>query len=195
MQKLLVPPLGYSCAEEQLHRCHAPLSGKHAPFVEALCITAIVNFSNVPIHTQFSEAVTVHSIPVSTGRTLHMQAVLDYLEVVFSLSNFQVLLVGSTKNNFDSIVIACLRRLQKWSMISILSELRATVTQRSVDVEQFIESFDADLSSLISPSGAPKYLQIYIDAAVRVCVELGDVLPCWFNTRYCRMRSQNRLHS
>ena len=44
------------------------------------------------------------------------------------------------------VVIACLRKLQKWSLISILEEYRRySGSKLQQEFEQFIELFDTDL--------------------------------------------------
>jgi hypothetical protein len=63
----------------------------------------------------------------------------------------------SPENHYDSVVVACLRRVQEWSFVSILSEFRQnTWPHRLLDFEQFIERFDAKL--IDAHKHAPDYM-------------------------------------
>lgn len=166
MQRLLSPPAGFSSAESSLHRCLGPLSPKHLPFLETLALSAIVNFSDTRLSLDLSADIAVHELPVDTS-TLHLQAVLDSLELVLSLAGRNVLLIGTPKNSFDALLIACLRRVQGWTMLAILSEFRCNCTARSFDMEQFIEHFDPSLLSYQPNATLPEYLQIYREAKVK----------------------------
>ena len=165
MQRLLSPPAGYNCVESTLHRCFAPLSSKHLLFLETFPVTAVINLSNSPLSVEFPAGVTVHELPFDAV-TLHLQTVLEALELVLSLSTHTVLLVGSPKSSFDALIIACIRRIQGWTLLSTVTELRFHCTARSFDMEQFIENFEPSLLSLESIETLPRYLQMYRDAKV-----------------------------
>ena len=165
MQRLLTPPAGFSSAESSLHRCIGPLSLKHLPFLETLTLSAIVNFADSRLSLELPSEVAVHELPVDAS-TLHLQFVLDSLELVLSMNGLNVLLVGTPKNCFDALLIACLRRVQGWTMLSTLSEFRLNCTARSFDMEQFIEHFDPSLISFQTNAVLPEYLQIYREAKV-----------------------------
>jgi hypothetical protein len=153
--------------EDGLFRCVVPLH-RHSAFIDSLFVNAIVNFSNTPLNYAPSGEVVVHNIPID-DRAIHMQAVLDCLQVLFSLSTVKVLIVGGVKNNFASILIACIRRIQRWSIVSTIAEFRANGTCRNLDAEQYIESFDP--RAITFPAGRiPAYIQSYIDAKVRDCI-------------------------
>ena len=52
----------------------------------------------------------------------------------------------SSDNFYESLLVACFRRLQDWSYISILAEFRQNVwPHRMPDFEQMIERFDPKL--------------------------------------------------
>ena len=51
--------------------------------------------------------------------------------------------IYSEANRYDCVLIACMRRLQHWSLTSIISEFRLlSGPERYFDFEQFIELFD-----------------------------------------------------
>lgn len=173
MQKLLLtPPSGYQAVEEGLYRCHGPLAPKHIPFLESLSITAIVNVSSEPIFVPSSSssnsgidlsAIAMHNIPMDlTSNTIHLQTIFDALELIFSLHKFKILLIGDTKLNFDCLLVACIRRLQRFSMTSLLSEYRFNSTLRNFDAEQLIESLDRESMLLACCSThIPSYIEAF----------------------------------
>lgn len=61
---------------------------------------------------------------------------------------------------YDCLVIACLRRLQEWSYVSILAEFRQhTWPHKLHDFEQVIEKFNTALVDL--PVNVPEFLSIH----------------------------------
>jgi hypothetical protein len=84
------------------------------------------------------------------------------LELILCLSvtSPAVLLIGSPSHAIDCIIVACLRRVQEWSFVSILGELRMLSGCRQFDLEQFIESFNPDIVDI--SQNTPDYLQIHM---------------------------------
>lgn len=75
----------------------------------------------------------------------------------------------SADNFLDCLLIACLRRFQQWSYISILSEFRQhTWPDKLYDFEQLIEHFDANKVSV--PSTLPDYVITHITLQVVLVV-------------------------
>lgn len=66
----------------------------------------------------------------------------------------------SASHSMDNIIVACLRRVQEWSFVSILGELRMHSGCRQFDVEQFIESFNPDIVDI--SQNTPDYLLIHM---------------------------------
>lgn len=71
----------------------------------------------------------------------------------------------SPSHHIDCIIVACLRRVQEWSFVSILGELRMHSACRQFDVEQFIEEFDPDTIDI--STNTPDFLKIHIRLKVR----------------------------
>jgi len=72
-----------------------------------------------------------------------------------------VLVIGSPQSFFDCLVIACLRRVQDWSVVSILSEFRTMqgpLQKRSPYAEQFIEYFD---KNVVDMTRLPEFLSVH----------------------------------
>ena len=80
------------------------------------------------------------------------------LDTLLSLNEAKVLLIGESSCVLDAIVVASLRKLQRWIFTSILLEFRLLTGKKMFDFEQFIES--VDLSDVKIPNPAPRCLCI-----------------------------------
>jgi Tyrosine phosphatase family len=76
------------------------------------------------------------------------------------LTGFLLIFTFSPSHCLDSILVACLRKVQEWSFVSILGELRMHSGCRQFDVEQFIEYFDPDIIDI--SKNTPDFLKIHI---------------------------------
>lgn len=100
---------------------------------------------------------------VQVGKTelypINEQVVTTSLQIIANESSHPVMLVCKSGRALTGVVVACLRKLQKWSMTSIFEEYRrySGGSRLQPQQEQFIEIYDIDLIT-ISPS-APDYLQ------------------------------------
>mmetsp|Transcript_8521 Transcript_8521/g.14138 ORF Transcript_8521/g.14138 Transcript_8521/m.14138 type:complete len:215 (+) Transcript_8521:56-700(+) len=89
------------------------------------------------------------------GRRYNMRGVLPFaeetvtetLKVLSDKANYPVLVICKTGKNLTGVVVACLRKLQRWTLISIYEEFRryAGGSRLQQQHEQFIELFDTDL--------------------------------------------------
>lgn len=71
----------------------------------------------------------------------------------------------STDNYLDCLLVACLRKVQEWSFVSILAEFRQWVwPHRLFDFEQLVEHFDKSLVDLSVSS--PDYLLTHVSLQV-----------------------------
>lgn len=82
----------------------------------------------------------------------------DFVDVKL-LNGFLRILNFSPSHCLDSILVACLRKVQEWSFVSILGELRMHSGCRQFDVEQFIEYFDPDIIDI--SRNTPDFLKIH----------------------------------
>lgn len=87
------------------------------------------------------------------------------LELLFSLSRDPVLIVGSALSCVDAALIACVRRIQRWSLTSVLAEFRQVTGRKIFDLEQFIEFFDVSIVQIPSHR-MPSYLDIFLKVEV-----------------------------
>lgn len=86
------------------------------------------------------------------------EMITESLRVITDKSNYPVLVISKSGRNLSGVVIACMRKLQNWSLISILEEYRRFAGSRlQQQHEQFIELFDTELVS-IKDETAPSFL-------------------------------------
>ena len=66
-------------------------------------------------------------------------SVIEALDVLLGKSHYPVYVVCTHGKLLTGVVIACLRKLQKWSLVSIYEEFRRFTNARLLEHEQFIE--------------------------------------------------------
>lgn len=86
--------------------------------------------------------------------------IVDALKCVLKASNLPVMIMSEEGSNKTGIVVACVRKKQKWNLSSIFEEYRRydgpkvryrlldSLIQSNLDSEQFIELFDPDLITI-----------------------------------------------
>ena len=168
---ILSPPPGFTWVEEPIARCWR-ITDLNIPFLRSNTFGAIINVSgdhmdyvvqyyckqeaNIPVHNLFVSGPSPLSQSVSSVEAFVKRALELILKLAVSMN--PVLIMGS-EYNIDNVIVACLRRVQEWSFISILGELRMNTGCRFLDVEQFIENFDPDQVDIAQ--NTPEFLQIH----------------------------------
>lgn len=88
--------------------------------------------------------------------------VIEGMRLVLEPRNYPLLVMCNAGSHQTGTFVGCLRKLQRWTLSSILEEFRRYVgTSRSrsrLMNEQFIELFDVDLIHV--PEGAPSTLRL-----------------------------------
>ena len=88
------------------------------------------------------------------------ETVIQALRILVNKSNYPILITCKTGKTLTGAVIACLRKLQRWSFISIFDEYRRIAGHSGSKLqqqhEQFIEQFDTDL--VTCTESAPSFL-------------------------------------
>lgn len=86
--------------------------------------------------------------------TLSESVVVRILEVLLDRVHYPLLITCSKGRYRTGIVCACLRKMQRWNLVSILEEYRRFAGDKSrAENEEFIELFDTDLVSTGTKSG------------------------------------------
>ena len=81
------------------------------------------------------------------------------LSIIAKRDNLPCLILCETGKNLTGLVVACLRKLQKWSYVSIFEEYRryAGLSALQQQHEQFIEVFDTEMIQ-INHESAPDFI-------------------------------------
>lgn len=87
------------------------------------------------------------------------EMVTESLKMLSEKNNYPLMVICKTGKSLTGVVMACLRKLQHWSLISIFEEYRrfAGGSRLQQQHEQFIELFDTDLVPL--GESAPDFLR------------------------------------
>jgi protein tyrosine/serine phosphatase len=149
MSDKLFPPMNFQMVEKNLYRSAFPLEINHT-FLRSLklktivildgeCPESLVNFAeNDNIKIDFVDSDNTHSI----GE----QMVTKALEWLVRTEHYPLLVCCHHGRQLTGVVIACLRKLQGWSFISIFEEYRRYAGyQPQQKHEEFVELFDTDL--------------------------------------------------
>ncbi|RNF21646.1 putative tyrosine phosphatase [Trypanosoma cruzi] len=166
--KIVPPNFGY--VEERIFRCGAP-EPCHYAFLASLRLRTCVLLteSHDEAFVRWLRENNVHTVcPLyddsrtnslgdkmgcvgyHTGSmTLSEPVVVDILHVLVDPINYPLLLTCSVGRYRTGIVCGCLRKLQGWSLVSILEEYRRYAQDKGrAENEEFIELFDKDLVNL-----------------------------------------------
>ena len=150
-----IPPRNFNMVTENIYRCITPTDLNY-PFLERLNLKSIVYLSSNEMSESlklfFSDCgVRVYDISKSFGSEINELLVVNALLLVLNTSNLPVMIMSEEGSNKTGIVVACLRKKQKWNLSSIYEEYRRYDGPDSdLDSEQFIELFDPDLISSVS---------------------------------------------
>jgi tyrosine-protein phosphatase OCA1 len=89
------------------------------------------------------------------------EMVTESLKLLSDKQNYPLMVICKTGKNLVGVVMACLRKMQHWALISIFEEYRrfAGGSRLQQQHEQFIELFDTDLVPV--NESAPEFLLRY----------------------------------
>jgi len=87
--------------------------------------------------------------PEATWKPISEELIKEALQIVLDVTKHPILIACTSGIHQTGTLVGCLRRLQRWSLNSIVDEYRsfAGLKARYVN-EQFIELFDVDLVTL-----------------------------------------------
>eukprot|EP01041_Mallomonas_annulata_P001249 gene1249-2421_t len=198
---ILLPPERFMSIDDNLYRAVYPLTRQHIPFLHQAQISTIINLSEdtngksltflteSPIIQSIHNVYTDEDFPFSSTSVSNSEdCIKKAIELTLNSSN--VLLLGSDKSCVDGVVIACIRRLQGWTLTSIIEEFRILTGRKIFDIEQFIEYFDIDIIDV--PNIVPDYLQIY-DTLLEEELELLQEIE--ISSHQIRVQSPSSLSS
>ena len=170
----LFAPLNYSAVEDGIHRSATPTT-INFQFLSALSLKTLVLLgaggSDVldedPRLAAFVAEQGLRVVLVGDRdkggqgpiAPITEERVVEALQVLTNNANFPVLVTSHDGKSLVGLVVACLRKLQRWSLVSIYEEYRRFSVNRSQQQheEQFIELFDTEIV-ILSPDKTPSFL-------------------------------------
>jgi len=167
-----IPPTGFTYIEDVICRCIAPIHRNHLSFLRTTDIKILINVSYEPIYDieylidkenyQVYDLFDNNELHISHSITELEDWVKKSLELIITLSSQgTILLIGNEDTCLDCLLIACLRKIQEWSLVPILNEFRILSNQKRLfDLEQFIELFNSD--SVNYTSEIPEFLSTHL---------------------------------
>jgi tyrosine-protein phosphatase SIW14 len=145
--------------------------------------TVIQLSPEVPIKavTQFLEENNINFIhlglkawkPDASWKPITEELIKEALEIVLDVKSHPVMVTCTTGVHQTGVLVGCLRRLQNWSLASILVEYRMYAQQSNTRYvnEVFIELFDVDLVTL--PPNLPTW---FVDQRQMMAEEEDEAL-------------------
>mmetsp|Transcript_12068 Transcript_12068/g.34892 ORF Transcript_12068/g.34892 Transcript_12068/m.34892 type:complete len:223 (-) Transcript_12068:222-890(-) len=178
---LLFPPTNFACVEEGLFRSGMPTE-LNIPFLETLHLRTLLFLDHTdgsehvwdPLLQTFLDDNDVRVLrireeggslaaPHKPSQPISEAVVLDSLQYVGDSRCYPLLVVDLWGRHRNGVVIACLRKLQRWNLGSIFEEYRRFATgKRRLQNEQFVELFDTELVTVHENS--PDFLTEFIPA-------------------------------
>ena len=180
---IMNPPPNFSFIEDCICRCTTPIARQNWSFLQTLYLGTVLNISGDALEDQLavylkSNNIQVNNFFTDSANVIEMEEwVKRALECIFlvtpsssssslasnggPLHSGGVLIVGSPQSCTDCLLVACLRRVQDWSLVSILAEFRmlqGPLQKRSPYAEQVVEHFD---KNIIDSTHVPDFIAIH----------------------------------
>lgn len=165
------PPQFFGIVESTVYRSNKFNSSGAFQFVKKLQLKTVVYLSPEELsvsQTQFFKENSIQVIHLGKNpwkstpwKPISEDMVKETLELILDSRKNPILIMCSTGIHITGAVIGCLRRLQHWSLTSIIDKYRnhAGVIRTRFAYEQFIELFDIDLVTL--PRHLPEWFLLY----------------------------------
>ncbi|KNB46707.1 tyrosine phosphatase [Blastocystis sp. subtype 4] len=128
-----IPPRNFNMVLDGVYRCIVP-TDLNFPFLDRLHLKTIVYLSNEEIPDALKlfcldSSITIQQIKshVSEDYSLgdiNESMIVDALKCVLKASNLPVMIMSEEGSNKTGIVVACVRKKQKWNLSSIFEEYR-----------------------------------------------------------------------
>ena len=162
-QATVYPPLNFAYVEKDFYRAAYP-NQTNISFLLTLNLKTVVipeqdEFSTILedftrdnditlIVLQEKDALRPPRGNIHTSSPLAEDMIIKASNIVLDLSHYPLLVSCKDGRNFVGAIVGCVRKLQKWSLMSIFEEFRRFSGTRQQQHEQFIELFDTDLLTI-----------------------------------------------
>ncbi|KAI9594644.1 protein-tyrosine phosphatase [Syncephalis fuscata] len=162
----LVPPLNFALVEAGIYRSGHP-NPKNYRFLEKLGLRSIIFLAKEDYPPDMLEWMEKHNISFHQYRTagnkepfteMDPVKVAGLLSLMLDVRNHPML-VHCNKGRYHRVgcLVGCLRKLQNWSLTSILTEYKRLAAKQNIADEEFIELFATTVVQ--DEAWRPKWLQ------------------------------------
>eukprot|EP01038_Epipyxis_sp_PR26KG_P004490 gene4490-6346_t len=162
----LYPPINFMTVEDDLYRSGSPYLLNYE-FLSTLRLKTIVVLDYLDENAvEYFNSSGVNIVYVESSLNSSVRGLLpiaeematEALKIIVDKTNFPCLITCRTGKSLSGVMVACLRKIQRWSFISIFEEYRRFAGSKSQQpYENFIELFDTDLIK-ITPEKSPEFL-------------------------------------
>lgn len=179
---MFIPPQNFGMVDVELYRSAHPTE-LNFPFLEKLCLRLVIYLSPDEPSQPFTNWLEDRSISLvhlgesmgkrSPWQPMSEEIVLEGLRLLLDAQNYPVLVMCALGRQHTGTLVGCLRKLQGWTLTSILEEYRRHAGSKfRLLNEQFIELFDVDLVHV--PQRPPAWLR---QVPSHPASQPGTVLP------------------
>ncbi|KAI8053707.1 putative tyrosine phosphatase [Syncephalis plumigaleata] len=161
----LVPPLNFALVEAGIYRSGHP-NPKNYRFLEKLGLRSIIFLAKEDYPPDMLAWLKKHDIAFYQYRTagnkepfteMDPVKVASLLSLMLDVRNHPVLVHCNKGKHRVGCLIGCLRKLQNWSLTSILAEYKRLAAKQNIADEEFIELFATNVD--YSTEWQPKWLK------------------------------------
>ncbi|KAG7401942.1 hypothetical protein PHYBOEH_009522 [Phytophthora boehmeriae] len=185
----LNPPLFFEIVEDQVYRSNK-CDASSFPFLAALQLNTVLYLSYDDLSRDLAAFFTEKEINVihlgmkyrtasSQWKGISEGMAKETIEYILDQKNHPILVMCKTGVHFAGTMIGCLRRLQNWSLTSIIDKYRniAGSVKTRFENEQFMELFDVDLVTL--PQQLPSWFTVHqrMMEEERIALTKGEFFP------------------
>ncbi|RLV94819.1 putative tyrosine-protein phosphatase OCA6 [Spathaspora sp. JA1] len=175
----LIPPLGFNSIEANLYRGAYPRE-VNLPFLETLRLKTIISLTPNPItletdsklyqfaHDNKIRLIHLECAPAGKGKKrgvpLEYHTILTAINYMIHNKHQPVYVHCLNGGQVTSLLVACLRKLQFWSLISIFNEFINFTTNITVNDRSFVEGFKGEIN--IDPDDKVDWLWVGVSKHV-----------------------------
>ncbi|EGV60470.1 protein-tyrosine phosphatase [Yamadazyma tenuis ATCC 10573] len=157
---MFIPPLKFSTVQEGFYRGAYPRE-INFPFLESLSLKTIVSLTPSPVTPETdpklydfatrNKITLVHLECEQSGKgkkrgvPLGYSTVLEALDLIIHTSHSPIYVHCVNGGQVTSLIVACLRKLQFWTSLTIFNEFINYTTNITLNDRNFVEGFRGDI--------------------------------------------------
>eukprot|EP01036_Dinobryon_divergens_P034157 gene34157-44131_t len=154
------PPLNFCAVEEDLYRSGMPYESNFQ-YLKSLQLKTVLVLSSDCLDTPLLKFLEDNNVTmrVVEQTLITEEMITESLKIIVDKRNLPLLMIDKFGRNLNGVVVACLRKVQQWALISVFEEYRrfSGLSRLQQQHEQFVEIFDTELIT-IDKQNAPNFL-------------------------------------